>query len=108
MTDLAGQHCVPCEGGVDPISKEDAIEMMKQVPGWILSSDGKTISRDFSFNDFAEAMRFVNRIAELAEREGHHPDITIRWNKVHFDLSTHAIGGLSTNDFVLAAKINTL
>ncbi len=106
MSDLDKQHCVPCEGGVAPLTKADAEETMKHVPGWALSDDGKNITRDFEFADFKEAMIFVNKVAAIAEGEGHHPDITIKWNKVHLDLSTHAIGGLSTNDFILAAKIN--
>lgn len=81
---------------------------MKHVPGWMLRDDGKEISREFTFKDFKEAMAFVNEVAEIAEREGHHPDIHVRWNKVRLDLSTHAIGGLSTNDFIVAAKVNVL
>lgn len=108
MEDLTQQHCVPCEGGIAPLTKADAEETMKHVPEWILAEDGKTITRDFVFADFKAAMSFVNRVADIAEGEGHHPDMLIRWNKVRFDLSTHAIGGLSTNDFILAAKINAL
>lgn len=106
MSNLDQQHCVPCEGGVAPLTKADAEETMKHVPGWMLSDDGKTISRDFEFKDFKTAMAFVNKVADIAEGEGHHPDIHIWWNKVRLDLSTHAIKGLSTNDFILAAKIN--
>jgi len=108
MTSFTQQHCVPCEGGIAPLTKPDAEETMKHVPGWILSGDGKNIYRDFMFADFKEAMVFINKVADIAEAEGHHPDITINWNKVHFELRTHAIGGLSTNDFILAAKINGL
>jgi 4a-hydroxytetrahydrobiopterin dehydratase len=82
--------------------------MMPQVPGWTLDEEGKVITRLFEFKHFKGAMEFVNKVAEIAEKEGHHPDISISWNKVRLDLSTHAIGGLSTNDFVLASKINTL
>lgn len=106
MADLKTQHCVPCEGGVAPLSKKDAEETMKHVPGWTLAGDGKKISHDFKFKDFTEAMVFVNKVAEVAESEGHHPDITISWNKVRLELSTHAIGGLSTNDFILARQIS--
>ena len=108
MSNLSQQHCVPCEGGIAPLSKSDAEETMKHIPNWILSQEGKNISRVFIFKDFTEAMVFVNNVAEIAEAEGHHPDISINWNKVHLDLSTHAIGGLSTNDFILASKINTI
>jgi len=108
MTNLDKQHCVPCEGGIAPLTKADAEETMKHVPGWDLSGDGKTISRNFVFTDFKEAMIFVNKVADLADGEGHHPDISIMWNKVKLMLSTHAINGLSTNDFILAAKVNQL
>ena len=107
MPDFSQQHCVPCEGGTAPLSRTDAEETMKHVHGWVLVSDGKTIFRDFEFKDFKEAMVFVNKVADIAESEGHHPDISIWWNKVKLELSTHAIGGLSTNDFILAAKINS-
>ena len=82
--------------------------MMKQVAGWTLDGEGKKITRDFLFKDFKEAMVFVNKVGDIAESEGHHPDIALWWNKVRLDLSTHAIGGLSTNDFVIAAKVNAL
>ena len=81
---------------------------MKHLSGWILTDDGKKIARNFNFKDFKEAMVFVNKVAGAAEAEGHHPDISISWNKVKLQLSTHAIGGLSTNDFIFAAKINAL
>ena len=106
MTNLITQHCVPCEGGVAPLTKSDAEGTMKHISGWVLREDGKQISRNFEFKDFKQAMLFVNKVADIAEGEGHHPDISISWNKVRLDLSTHAIGGLSTNDFIVAAKIN--
>lgn len=108
MDNLQNQHCVPCEGGIAPLTKADAEETMKHVPGWVLADDGKKIFRDFAFKDFKEAMEFVNKVADIAEAEGHHPDISIWWNKVKLELSTHAIGGLSTNDFIVAAKVNAL
>lgn len=108
MTDLSKQHCVPCEGGIAPLTKADAEETMKHIPSWELALDGKSISRTFTFTDFKEAMVFVNKVAEVAEAEGHHPDIAISWNKVTFTLSTHAIGGLSINDFILAHRIGAL
>lgn len=116
MSHFIQQHCIPCEGGITPLSRQDAEDAMKHVPGWTLRDDppqsgragGMYIAREFKFEDFKEAMAFVNKVAGIAEHEGHHPDIHIWWNKVKLDLSTHAIGGLSTNDFILAAKINTL
>lgn len=108
MPDFALQHCVPCEGGTPPLSTEDARGILEYVKEWILAGDSKKIFREFMFKDFKEAMVFVNNVAEIAESEGHHPDIYIWWNKVRLELSTHAIGGLSTNDFILAAKVNVL
>jgi 4a-hydroxytetrahydrobiopterin dehydratase len=108
MSDFANQKCVPCEGGIAPLTKTDAQETMKHVPDWTLDEEGKHIQRTFLFVGFKEAMVFVNRVAEIAEHEGHHPDIDIHWNKVTLNLWTHAIGGLSTNDFIVAAKIDTL
>ncbi len=106
--DLTQKHCVPCEGGVMPLFKQDAEEMLKQIPEWTLWPDAKTISREFSFKDFKGAFAFATKVAELAEAEGHHPDMLISWGKVGIELSTHAIGGLSENDFILAAKIDAV
>ena len=105
---LADKKCVPCEGGEMPLGEESAKEMKKWIAlEWIL--DAKKISRNFEFKDFKKAVEFVNKVAEIAESEGHHPDIKIHsYKKVDIDLSTHAIGGLSGNDFILAAKIDKL
>jgi len=104
---LAAKKCIPCESGTLPLSKDAAKKYLSDAPGWSLA-DGK-ISRDFEFKDFKEAMAFVSKVADLAENEGHHPDIFIhQWNKVKLELSTHAIGGLSENDFIMAAKINAI
>lgn len=108
MPDFAEQHCVPCEGGTAPLTADDAKGILEYVKGWTLADDGKKISRDLTFNDFKESLAFVNNVGEIAEHEGHHPDIYIWWNKVRLELSTHAIGGLSTNDFIIAAKVNAL
>jgi 4a-hydroxytetrahydrobiopterin dehydratase len=105
-TPLTQRHCVPCEGGTPPIDPDTAREMLEQVPGWELG-DNK-LTRRFKFRDFREAMAFVNRVADLAEAEGHHPDIHISWNRVRLDLTTHAIKGLSDNDFIMAARTNEL
>ncbi|MES2930975.1 MAG: 4a-hydroxytetrahydrobiopterin dehydratase [Patescibacteria group bacterium] len=108
--DLTQQKCVPCEGGTEPMTKADAEAMREyHVKDWILSADAKNISRKFEFKDFAEALDFVNKVGVIAETEGHHPDIHLADYKfVTVDLSTHAIGGLSQNDFIVAAKINVL
>ncbi len=105
---LTDKKCVPCEGGVQPFDAARVAEFLLQTPEWDADAENKKISRLFTFKDFKEAMVFVNRVAEVAESEGHHPDITINWNKVTLSLSTHSIGGLSENDFILAAKINQL
>ncbi len=108
MSSLLEQHCVPCEGGIPPMMRDEALKLAAEVNHWILAEDAKSISREFLFKDFKEAMAFLNRVADLAESEGHHPDIHCWWNKVKLELSTHAVGGLSNNDFILAAKINKL
>lgn len=109
MQDLATQKCVPCEGGVMPLSKIEAEVMLKQVSDWSLSFDSKSISQKFVFSDFKHALEFVNKVGEIAEVEGHHPDIHLTDYKfVEIVLSTHAIDGLSNNDFIVAAKINNL
>lgn len=105
MTDLTKKHCVPCEGGVDPFNTEQIKTYigMLDLPWEVV--DGKKLQHEFKFKNFKEAMRFVNKVAELAEIEGHHPDIHIFYNRVTLELWTHAIGGLSENDFIMAAKI---
>lgn len=107
--DLLQKHCVPCEGGMPPLPDNEEDKLLKKVPGWFLIRDGThRISRQFTFKNFKDAMRFVNHVADLAENEGHHPDIKIVWNKVQLDLFTHAVGGLSENDFIMAAKIHEI
>jgi 4a-hydroxytetrahydrobiopterin dehydratase len=106
MNELLKKKCVPCEGGALPLDRAAAEKYMDMVPGWELSEDGKNITKTYKFKDFIGAVNFVNKISEIAEGEGHHPDINIRYNKVKLILSTHAIGGLSENDFILAAKID--
>jgi 4a-hydroxytetrahydrobiopterin dehydratase len=104
---LADRKCVPCEGGVPKLGDDRARELLAQLDGWSL--DGDRIRRHLRFRDFLAAVRFVSRVAEVAEAEGHHPDLLLHsWNCVDVTLSTHAIGGLSENDFVLAAKIDRL
>lgn len=105
---LANKKCVPCEGGVMPLFRPAAEELLKETPGWDLSSDSKKIRRTYACKNFKEALAFANKVGALAEEEGHHPDIALGWGRVAIELSTHAIGGLSENDFILAAKINQL
>ena len=105
--DLTKKHCVPCEGGIPPMDKEEAEKYLKQIKSWELV--GNKIEKELKFKNFKKAMEFVNKVAELAEEEVHHPDILVySWNKVKITTYTHAIGGLSENDFILAAKIDKL
>lgn len=106
--DLVNQKCVPCEGGTKPMTPDEAKPYLEAVVDWKLEDEGKKIAKEFTFLDFITALDFVNKIGAIAESEGHHPDIELSWGKVAVELSTHAIGGLSTNDFILAAKINKL
>ena len=107
--DLTKKKCEPCEGGTKPFgSKEIEIYMTYLKTPWEVSEDLKKIERKFKFKDFKEAMGFVNKIADIAESEGHHPDIKINYNRVKIELMTHAIGGLSVNDFILASKIELI
>ena len=106
MTTLTQKFCVACEAGTPPMPAAQAQTLLAEVPGWDLAD--QTLSRTFRFKDFKEAMAFVNQVADLAEAEGHHPDIHISWNRVRLELTTHAIKGLSENDFILAAKTNAL
>ncbi len=106
--DLAQKHCVPCEGGTPPLVRQQAQALMPQLKGWTLSGDARWISKEFKFDDFAKAMKFANAIADIAEAENHHPDLLVSWGKVTVELTTHAIKGLSENDFILAAKIDSI
>jgi len=108
MNDLSSKKRISYEGGVLPLGKVDAENLIGQVNDWKLSSDTIALSKKYTFKNFIEAMRFVNKIAQIAEAERHHPDIHILYNKVELHLTTHAIGGLSENDFILAAKIDNI
>lgn len=105
MKSLREKKCVPCEGGVPPLAGKKLLEYSSQLKKSWEVVDGKKIRYRFQFKDFKEAMEFVNNVASIAEQEQHHPDIKIVYNKVTIELWTHAIGGLSENDFILAAKI---
>ncbi len=108
ITGLTGKKCVPCEGGVEPLSSEEIARYLPLVEEWILDADGH-ITTEYVLKDFPEALVLVNEIGKVAEEEGHHPDITLHsWNKVKLTLYTHAINGLHLNDFIVAAKISFL
>lgn len=102
---LASKTCVPCEGGVPPLTSEEISLLLMQIDGWTVL-DGKKLTKTYTFPDFALALAFVNRAGAVAEAEGHHPDLCLTWGKVGVEVWTHAIGGLSENDFILAAKLN--
>jgi len=107
MTDLASKNCVPCRGGVPPLAGKELDALSKQVPDWRVV-DGHHIVRLYKFPDFRQALAFVNKVGELAEQQGHHPDILLAWGKAEITTWTHAINGLTESDFILAAKIDAL
>ncbi len=109
MTDnLANKKCVPCEGGIPPLKGKEVKKYISQIdPAWQVI-DEKKIRREFKFKDFKATMSFANKVADLAESEGHHPDMHISYGKAVIELWTHKIGGLWDNDFILAAKIDQL
>lgn len=111
--DLTQKHCVPCEGGDPALPESDEDRLHEKVSDWLLLRDNDQmvvhkLRKQFKFKSFMDAIKFVNSVAEIAENEGHHPDIYIFYNKVQIELYTHAVGGLSENDFIMAAKINRL
>lgn len=109
MKNLTKKHCVPCEGGVTPLGGPELDSYTAEVPLWKLSTDGKSISREFVFTDFVEGVVFITDVAHIAEEEGHHPDLHLHdYKKVLVTLTTNAIKGLSENDFILAAKIDQI
>lgn len=107
MTDLATRHAVERKG-TPPLTREEAEHLRRETPDWALEENGKAIHRLFTLKDFKEAITFVQAVADVAESEDHHPDIFNSYKKVRLTLSTHSIGGLSENDFILAAKIDRL
>ncbi len=107
-TDLVQKKCVPCEGGTPALGEDDIKTLMEEIPEWKLRDDHLRISRMFSFPHYLDAIPFVKKIAETAEKENHHPDIRIGYKKVTVTCMTHAQNGLSENDFIIAAKIDQL
>jgi 4a-hydroxytetrahydrobiopterin dehydratase len=106
MNDLVKRHCKPCEGGTTPYTAEQTKEMLKQLKAWIVE-DGKLVKL-YPFKNYYETMAFVNALAWVSHREDHHPDLQVGYNKCRVEYSTHAIGGLSENDFICAAKADAL
>jgi len=107
MSELSSKTCVPCRGGVPPLEGAELQKLSKQVPGWKVV-EGHHITRTFAFPDFRQALDFVNKVGELAETQGHHPDIFLTWGKAEITTWTHKINGLSESDFILAAKVDEL
>ncbi len=106
---LAGRRCVPCEGGVPPLTRAEAEAMQAALnPAWALSEDGKSLRRSFKFKDFYRTMSFVNAVAHIANAEDHHPDLEVGYGYCRMTFATHSIGGLSHNDFICAAKVDRL
>lgn len=106
---LREKRCVPCEGGVDKLFPEQAQEQLTQLQGWHLTPDGNHIRKSWTVKNFLAGLDFFNAVGKLAEDEGHHPDLHLEgYRNVSIEISTHAIGGLSENDFILAAKIDEL
>ena len=107
--DLTARRCKPCEGGVAPLTGEQAQRALAQLSGeWRLIEDGKALWREFAFRDFYRTMSFINALAHIASIEDHHPDLQVGYNYCRVRYSTHAIGGLSENDLICAAKIDQI
>ena len=104
--DLAQKKCRPCEGGVSPLRTQEIELLLSQLPGWQLRNGA--ITKSYDFKNYYQTMTFVNAVAWIAHREDHHPDLAVGYNKCTVDYSTHAIGGLSENDFICAAKVDAL
>jgi 4a-hydroxytetrahydrobiopterin dehydratase len=107
MTDLAERQCVPCRGGVPPMKGDEVEKLSAQLPDWQVIKEHH-LQKTYRFQNFAETLRFVNGVGELAEQQGHHPDICFGWGKAEITIWTHKIDGLTESDFVLAAKIDKL
>ena len=105
--DLASRACVPCHGGVPRITGDEIEPFMKQLPGWEVVAEHH-LKREYKFINFYDSLAFVNRVGDIAEREGHHPDIAFGWGYAKIEIWTHAIDGLSESDFILAAKLNDI
>ena len=104
--ELVKKKCLPCKAGTLPLEESKVNELLKETPAWVLK-DGH-LYKKFKFKNFVETIKFVNAVAEIAEQEGHHPDFYVHYNKVEIELWTHAINGLSENDFIIAAKIDKI
>ena len=107
MSELASKQCVPCRGGVPPLQGEEIEPLRAQLSGWEVINEHH-LKKNYRFSNFREALKFVNQVGELAEDQGHHPDICFGWGNVEISIWTHKINGLTESDFILAAKIDEL
>lgn len=107
MSDLASRQCVPCRGGVPPLSAEEITKLRSQLDGWDVVNEHH-LRKEFKFSDFKETQAFVNQVGEVAEAQWHHPDICYGWGRAEVTIWTHKIDGLTESDFILAAKIDRL
>jgi len=111
MSDLLNKKCMPCEGGITPFDISEIHKYQKKVDGWDIVKSEKNIyflEKKFNFQNFLESQNFINEVGKISEKEGHHPDITFGWGYAKINITTHAIEGLSENDFILAAKIDKI
>jgi len=108
LSDLAQQQCVPCKGGVPPLAGEELADLARRLGGDWRVVDGHHLEKEYAFKNFREALDFTVRVGEMAEEQGHHPDVTLAWGKVKLTVWTHKIDGLTESDFVFAAKADTL
>ena len=105
MSELAKKDCVPCRGGVPPLSGDSIAELLGQLDGWTVEEEHH-LTKAYTFPDFAQALAFVNRVGAIAEQQGHHPDLHLAWGKVGVEIWTHKIDGLTESDFIFAAKMD--
>lgn len=107
MSELAKKECVPCKGGVPPLKGKEVADLLGQIDGWEAVGEHH-VTRTYAFRDFMSALGFVNKIGNIAEHQGHHPDIFLTWGKVRVEIWTHKIDGLTESDFILAAKCDAV
>ncbi len=108
MTDLRKKKCKPCEGGIPPMTLEEATELQREVPSWEVIEDGQAVRRIFTFSNHHEVMAFVNAVAWISHREDHHPTMVVGYSRCEMRYTTHAVEGLTENDFICASKVDAL
>ena len=108
MTELQQKRCIPCEGGIEALTADKVSNLLQEIPGWETNGSSDEIIRIFAFTNYYQTMAFVNAIAWMAHQENHHPNLEVSYNQCKVRYSTHAINGLSENDFICAAKVNDL